>query len=717
MRHKTGRAPVARLTVAGLMQGGGLTVVERPTLATLTGMTVGSYILDELVRSSELDALYLAHRQGDSGVYRIRLLITDAAQRSDSRSTWQSRFERQARQLAALQHPYLLPLVDFGVARGVPYLVWPHLPVRPLSVRLAQSGPLDPITAGRYLDQIAAVLEYARERDVLHLNLSAACLFIQRDGRLLVGDLGVRPLIELGRSDAEQYAFDDPGEACAPEQLLHQPVDGATDVYALGELIFEMLAGQPLFDSPSRQLIAQQHLRGAIPFLSTVRHDLPPDIDDLVTRALARNRRERYLSAGALANAYNMLVAPNNAARVPFTPATATPVNRLTGQTPVATPIHTFDAPGNEIGAATQQRTNIGLIALVAVLLVALVGGGFAYFAIQHSSAPPATTAQITFDDAAGTAPGHSNGVHITLSNAAAPPSGSHYVLWLIDDQHEIVYNLGSLVQQGNTYTLTASGPQAQGGNLLALGDRLEVTQEKSATTAPLGAILVSGAFPPQAFVHIGHLLVSFPTTPAKTGLLVGLLNQTRLLATQGQVLTATANSSARISCLAQSILDIVEGAQGADSHPLVAPCAALGVTATGDGFGLAAPSPTGSASNYASKSGYLSDAADHASLAASQSDATATIRHYASQVGICIVNLQQWTQQLIVEARALLAQPTKSALAQSAAQLAAKIYAGTDANHDGQVDAVSGEGGALQAYQSGQLMASLTLTHTTSAA
>ncbi|MEO7002722.1 MAG: serine/threonine-protein kinase, partial [Ktedonobacterales bacterium] len=457
-------------------------MVDLSALATLAGMTVGAYILDELAQSSELGALYLAHRQGESGVFQVRLLATDAAQRPDTRSAYLANFERQARQLASLQHPYLLPLVDFGVVRGIPYLVWPHLPLRPLSARLEQSGPLDLLTIGRYLDQIAAALEYARERDMLHLNLSAACVFIQRDGRLLVADLGVRPLIDLGRSNAEQYAISDPGEACAPEQLLHQMVDASTDVYALGQLLFEMLAGRPLYDGPTRQIIAQQHLRGsAVPSLGMVRHDLPPTLDDVLARALARNRRERYQRIGALANAYNSLVAPNNPARVPFVNASIAASGRLSNR-PLPTDLaaQPFDLQTGETSVVAQRRTSIGLIALVAVLLVVLVGGGLAYFAIQSQSASHVVTAQISFTDASGTAPGHSNGVQITLHNAPAPPAGNHYVLWLIDDQHETVYNLGSLVQQQGVFTLASNAAPAQGGDLLALGDRLEVTQEHS---------------------------------------------------------------------------------------------------------------------------------------------------------------------------------------------------------------------------------------------
>ncbi|MEO7002017.1 MAG: hypothetical protein ABI068_09330, partial [Ktedonobacterales bacterium] len=235
--------------------------------------------------------------------------------------------------------------------------------------------------------------------------------------------------------------------------------------------------------------------------------------------------------------------------------------------------------------------------------------------------------------------------------------------------------------------------------------------QEHSTTAVPLGSILVSAAFPPQAFIHIRHLLVSFPTTPNKAGLLVGLLSQASLLATQGHTLASAANTSADVSCLAQSILDIAEGAQGADSHPLGAQCAALGVTATGDTFGLLTPPDAGASSNYQSKTGYLSDAAAHASLAASQSDATAIIRLYAGKVDICIANVQQWALQLISQSRALLAHPTDSATLQSVALLTAKLYAGVDANGDGRTDAIAGEGGALQAYQSGQQMAALTLT------
>jgi hypothetical protein len=216
----------------------------------------------------------------------------------------------------------------------------------------------------------------------------------------------------------------------------------------------------------------------------------------------------------------------------------------------------------------------------------------------------------------------------------------------------------------------------------------------------PAGKVILAGTFPPKAFSHIQHLLVSFPKTPDHIGVLVGVLEQTRLLNIQADVLQnqASNRNTVAIGCAAQSIIDLIEGTQGPHYQSLAATCALQNVTATGDGFGLLGQ-------------GYLTDAAEHATLAISQPDATTTMHLHAGLMAIALSNIKEWVTIIDQDALHLRTSPTDQTKIQEIARLADDAYHGVDADGDGQVDPVAGEAGAITAYQQGQLMATLSLT------
>ncbi len=771
---------------------------EFPSLERFAGTTIANYRLDHLVSRSPLGAVYLAQRGGDNGAFLLRIITLprggvgarpgagrvgqgdDAAGYpanvaapslpggASPTEEYLARFQQEARRLATLQHPYILPLVDFGVFgvfQETPYLVWPQLPLRSLASRLAQSGPVDALTAGRYLDQITGALEYAHEHSTLHRNLSAACVYLQRDGRLIVADFGVRRLIELGRADAEQYAINALDEACAPEQIRGDPVSSATDVYGLGETLYQMLVGASVFPGATRQAVAQRHLSDRVPAVSATRPGIPAALDPLLARALAKEPERRFRQPGAFANAYNQIVAPNSAARVPFVMTIdAPPSGPLTAgaPSPISAPASfgalqptsapsaasigetmragygaqgdrgSLDGLGEQDGrealrlaAPPARRHRRGgllrrpwVIALVVLVVVALLGGEtLAALAARGASGAPAASGSASFSESAASqsaALGRTDTFHLVAQHLPTLPTGSHYAAWLINDQSENVFPLGALVAQPGqpgAYTLALTGQSGQPGpTLLALANRLEVTVEQGNTLAPVGRVALVGVFPPLAFVHIRHLLVSFPATPGQVGLLVGLLDQTRLLYAQTQAFARASASldTATARCLAQSIVDIAEGANGAAYKPLSAACVAQGVSATGDGFGLlpsGADSLAGRQGNTYAETDYLADASAHASLAATQKDATTTIRTYARQVELCVANIQGWGTSLDRQATSWLANPAQPQLGQSLVSLAREAYLGQGATNGG------ANGGAEAAFHDGQLMATLPLS------
>jgi Anti-sigma-K factor rskA len=347
------------------------------------------------------------------------------------------------------------------------------------------------------------------------------------------------------------------------------------------------------------------------------------------------------------------------------------------------------------------RRTPL-FVAIFLVLLAAIITGAIVLF--RGGPTPPPTppvvstnaTGQAVFFDSQNST-GHTDALKVTINALKAPPSGSQYDAWLVNDQNEQVVALGQLVAQGGSFILPGDSHHT---NLLGAGNKLEITQEQGNVTLPTGKVILSGTFPPLAFIHIRHLLVGFPITPGKIGLLVGLQNQTRLLDSQALLLgnIAASGNTAAIQCAAQSILDIIEGAHGSHFQQLANQCASLNIITTGDGFGIIGTN------------GYAALAAVHASLAATQSDATDNIRLHAGQVEIATNNIKEWATTVDQDALNLLNNPGNTAKVQEIVTLSDRAFHGVDKDGDGSIDPVSGEAGVTQGYNYGQLMANLPL-------
>lgn len=718
-------------------------MLKQGSFDKLTGLTLGTYRLEQFVGQGKTGPTFLA-RTDATTTYVIHFLIGSMSPTVKEQELELERFQYQASLIATLQHPHILPLLDFGVYRGLPYLVSPHIPLRPLRNRIAKNGVLDTLTVGRYLDQIATALEYAHAHSILHGSLSVDSVFLRLDGQLVVADIGVRSLLEQDAPGTQFPMWDD---GYAPEQLLGKPSSPASDVYALGGILFYLLTGSAVFEGSTPDELAQQHLYAPIAPLSQWRSDLPAGLYSILARALAKDPAQRFPQPGALANAYHRTVAPTNRTRVPFvvparpkvqvqqsadggTTVADMPISerawsnntasamadhlpgssasRLSSSLPHS--LHGFsdDEPLNVAAPPRSARMPhprrkykqrvIPLAILLVVLLVVTSTLGIVTLA-QRGAATANASGQATFFADPNHPGGETNALRLTIQNLAAPPSGSEYEAWIINDQSEQVTGLGKLTEKNQIWSLAFSEANT---NLLAEGDKLEVTLEQGEVTAPTGKAILVGTFPAQAFQHIQHLLVSFPTTPGKIGMLIGVVQQTHALDIQAAVLQSVAASrdSVAIGCAAQSMLDIIEGTHGTHYHPLVATCLQRNITVTGDGFGLLG------------KNGYVASAEEHASLALNQPDATSVMRQHAALMDIALSNITGWVTTTEQDLLRLQAHPADLSSLQEIATLTDAAYRGVDANGNGQIDLIAGEAGALTAYQQGQLMATLSLVH-----
>lgn len=289
---------------------------------------------------------------------------------------------------------------------------------------------------------------------------------------------------------------------------------------------------------------------------------------------------------------------------------------------------------------------------------------------------------EVSFTDDPQT-PGKSNRVTITLKQLSAPANNAIYLAWLIDDEAEHITLLGQLTPHGTDYVLQRT---LGATNLLSLGNRIQVTQESSKVTVPTGKIVFKADFPPLAFVHLRHLLVHLDETPGQVGLLVGLREQAQQLNAQAALLKNRALPPQAVHCVAQNILNIVGGTRGAHYAPLSPRCTSMQIAQAGDGFGLVG----GGA--------YIEMSLMHVSLAATQSDSSATIKQHAEQARAALENIREWASHLDQLAINLAQNPLEQATQQQIRALCDQVLNGSGTK----------QGGANAIYSYGQLMAQL---------
>jgi len=349
------------------------------------------------------------------------------------------------------------------------------------------------------------------------------------------------------------------------------------------------------------------------------------------------------------------------------------------------------------------------IVALVLVLIAGVTIGAVAVIKNTNFGNTPGTTANqsapgnsalasnangvANFIDQPGSA-GHSNAITISVSKLPAPPSGSQYDAWFVDTATRHALALGKLSLKDQAYSLTYSD---NGVNLVGLGNEIDITLEHGTVTAPGENVLLSDAFPAQAFVYVRHMLYSYTTTPGHIGLLVGLIEQAKLLNSVAHLLTANPNATAT-RCIAQAALDVMEGKGGPDFKVLAANCSAAGIPGIGDGFGLLGAN------------GYIAVTQAQDLLANSQPDANSLIHEHSRHVTYGLQDMNTWLTTAKQDALALLNSPANTAKAQELATMASHAYYGYDANHDGKIDYVPGEAGAMISYQHGQFMTAMVL-------
>jgi serine/threonine-protein kinase len=261
------------------------------------------------------------------------------------------RFHREIRVLARLRHPFILPLHDSGEAAGVLFFVMPYVDGESLRARLSRDGPLpiaDALEIGR---QIADALQTAHDEGVIHRDVKPENILIARSGHALLADFGIaRGTVGGARVETMTQLGMAIGTVAymSPEQAMgEREVDARSDVYAMGCVLFEMLAGGPPFTGTNAMSVLSKHLSAAPPDVAALRPDVPPAVAQILLRALAKDPRNRPASMRELAQAMT------TSAERQASPAPQSP---LVGASTAATRLSIAVLPITNIGGAPDDE-------------------------------------------------------------------------------------------------------------------------------------------------------------------------------------------------------------------------------------------------------------------------------------------------------------------------------------------------------------------------
>ena len=260
--------------------------------------TIGTYQIKHELRRGGMATVYRAYDPRFGRDVAIKVLPPEFLHDLSFRA----RFEREAHIVAGLEHPAIVPVYDLGEDRGQPYLVMRFMAGGSLADRLSQ-GPLPLPEVARIMAAIAPGLDVAHQRGVVHRDLKPGNILFDEHDNPYVADFGIAKLVE-GSAAYTGTAIVGTPAYMSPEQAHgNVTLDGRSDVYALGAMAYELLAGQPPYQADTPLSLAMAHILEPVPHVREAVPGLPAEVDRVLSRAMAKDREQRFATASALAAA------------------------------------------------------------------------------------------------------------------------------------------------------------------------------------------------------------------------------------------------------------------------------------------------------------------------------------------------------------------------------------------------------------------------------
>lgn len=276
-------------------------------MASRVGETIGKYKLIELLGKGGMAEVYKAYHEKLNRYVTIKILHSYLADGED----FLTRFDREAKAVASLRHPHIVQIHDFDVEDDIYYMVMEYIDNGTLTNLIADHNaknttmPLENI--GKLLKQLSSAMDYAHKKGFIHRDIKPSNILLDSKGDAFLTDFGIAHMISATQFTATGSLIGTPSYM-SPEQALGDPLSPMSDIYSLGIVLYELMAGRTPFVSDTPIAIIHKHINEVPPKLKVIRKDLPKGMEDILERALEKDPAKRYQSTTALFKAFDAVL-------------------------------------------------------------------------------------------------------------------------------------------------------------------------------------------------------------------------------------------------------------------------------------------------------------------------------------------------------------------------------------------------------------------------
>lgn len=685
-------------------------------MADWAGKTLGKIRINDLIARGGMAEVYTGSYESFGQVSVVAVKVMRGLLERDSEQL--ARFQREAEVIEELRHPNIVQMFEYDVADETPYIVMEYIPGPSLAAYLKslhdnkQRMPIGMVA--QILKSVASALDYAHSKGLVHRDIKPANVLLRsqsdviqlnkplpRDVEPVLTDFGLVRLLDSTMHTTAGSVSGTP-TYMSPEQARGEKVDKRTDIYSLGIMLYEMLAGGVPFQADTTFGMLMKHINEPPPPIPGLSEDLQAILD----RTLAKDATLRYEKAGDLANEF---IAIFNGETVSPGTMHIAQMAREAAQAKKQTPMTVNEEP------RSRRWIRIGGEILLALLLAYVI---FQFLDSNRTSAsltpvpvdPNIPVGRVRFDDFNY----FLDNAIVTLNSVPQPRQATHYEAWFLSSNGEAVRDIGKVeFSATNAGRVEINDPDAK--NFLRDYDQVKITVEQDGveTSEPTGEVVYSSILPPQSLAHIRHVLVAYNDVPDGGPLMQNMWYYSAFYVNRSingdeldenykdGILQAYENGDEAL--VRKRTEEVINSIVGNQSDLYLDYDKNGTVDDPGDGYGSL---PNGE------RLGYLQETALHANYAADAADSISNIRLYSDNLQLCIQNISDWTNQLLPLARQLNQTPFGSEMDPIITEMAVlgkNLVTGVDVNNNGRTsDVLAGECGADAAYENAYSMADM---------
>jgi serine/threonine-protein kinase len=285
------------------------------------GEMVGPYRIIEQLGRGGMATVFKAYHANLDRYVAIKVLHPAFLEEE----TFQARFEREAKVVARLEHPNIIPVYDFSEHNGNPYLVMKYVEGETLKARL-KSAPLSPEEGVKVIQAVGDGLSYAHSQGILHRDVKPSNVMISEDGQIFLTDFGLARIASAGESTISNDMMIGTPQYISPEQAMgKRDLDAGTDIYSFGVLIYELVVGKVPFSADTPFAIIHDHIYTPLPLPRVVNPNVPEVIERLLLKALSKERIDRFEDIDQMVAAFRTAIAGDELPEMWVDPETYTP--------------------------------------------------------------------------------------------------------------------------------------------------------------------------------------------------------------------------------------------------------------------------------------------------------------------------------------------------------------------------------------------------------